>query len=202
MIAVSSLNFKDNKEKMMEVDHLGADYIHMDVMDGEFVNQVADMTLLDYYETKREVHLMVKDIQRYVDLYQKYQPETITFHVEATNQVDYFIRYIHQLGIKAGITVNPKTPVSAIMPYLAEVDQVLIMTVEPGLGGQTFMKEMIPKIEEVYRLRQEHGYHYVIEVDGGINLDTKEYVAKADILVVGSYITNSENMLEKLQSLR
>ncbi len=202
MIAVSSLNFKNNKEKMLELDNLGADYIHMDIMDGEFVKQVAGMELLDSYQTKREVHLMVKDIKKYIDIYQKYKPEYITFHVEATNQVEYFIDYIHSLGIKAGITINPHTPVDSILPYLPKVDHVLVMTVEAGLGGQSFMPEMVPKVEQLYNLRNQYHYHYVIEVDGGINLNTKDQVSKADIWVVGSYITSSENMKEKLESLR
>ncbi len=201
MISISILNIKDNKEKIKEVDALNSDYIHVDVMDGKFVNNKVDFLNLPPMNTARDIHLMVYDIKKYIDSYLKYHPEYFTFHLEATNQVDEIIEYIKKFHIKVGISICPDTDVSKLLPYLEKIDLVLVMSVVPGLGGQKFIEESKDKIERLQKLREENNYHYLIEVDGGVNYGTKDFCKNADILVVGSYITMSDNYLEKYQNM-
>lgn len=201
MIAVSLLNIKDENEKIMEVDALNPDYIHIDIMDGEFVPNTIDMLNLPELETRRDVHLMVNDVKKYVDIYKKYDPEYITFHYEARTDISGMIKYIHSLGIRAGLSIKPGSSVSHIRQYLDEVDLVLVMSVEPGAGGQQFMTESVGKIKELRELRDIMHYNYVIEVDGGINAEAAKQCEDADILVVGSYITMSDNYEERYKSV-
>ncbi len=201
MISVSLLNIKDNEEKIKEVDQLHSDYVHIDVMDGEFVNNKIDFENLPFMNTKRDIHLMVYDIPRYIDIYSKYKPEYLTFHLEATEKVEEMIAHIKRINSKVGISICPNTKVELLLPYLAQVDLVLIMTVEPGKGGQSFIIDCAHKIDILKELREKNHYHYKIEVDGGVNEVTKEYCKNADILVVGSYLTMSDNYLEKYQNM-
>jgi ribulose-phosphate 3-epimerase len=201
MISVSVLNIKDDKEKIKEVDNLNTDYIHIDIMDGEFVTNKVDMLDLPKLKTKRDVHLMVHDVKKYIDDYKKYNPEFITFHYEANVDIREIINYIRSLDIKVGLSIKPGSKVSDIEEYLDELDLVLVMSVEPGKGGQSFIPESVDKIEELKELREKNNYHYLIEVDGGINKDTCRECVDADILVVGSYITMSDNYNERLKSV-
>lgn len=202
MISISILSVQNNIEKIKEVDFLGGDYIHLDVMDGNFVKETAHMDRLEQYHSPVDLHLMVEDIDSYIEAYKKYHPEYISFHVEATNEVEKYIKKIHSLGSKVGLAISPNTSLNHILPYLSLIDMVLVMTVEPGLGGQSLIPETLKKVDELESLRKDSHYSYVIEVDGGINKETKSLVEKADILVIGSYITKSDNMREKLDSLR
>ncbi len=202
MISVSILNIVQDKEKVKEIDSLKPDYIHLDVMDGRFVPETTSMKTLSEYQSSIDLHLMVKDIDSYLEEYQGYHPKYITFHLEAADDPIRYIEKIHGMGSKVGISIKPNTPVSALVPYLERVDLVLVMSVEPGYGGQAFLPDSEGKVEELYTIREEMGYDYVIEVDGGINIDTLPFVKKADIFVVGSYITKSENMQEKLESIK
>ena len=202
MISISILNIKDDIDKIKLIDSLNSDYIHIDVMDGEFVSNEVDMLELPNLNTKRDVHLMVYDVHKYIDLYKKYNPEYITFHVEAVEDVLSTIEYIHSLGIKAGISIKPNTSVTSILEYLNYVDLVLVMSVEPGAGGQKFIMNSTNKIEELYNIRENNNYTYKIEVDGGVNYSTKDLCSKADILVVGSYITKSEDVNNKYLSMK
>lgn len=201
MVSVSILNIKDNINKIKDIDNLGCDYIHIDVMDGEFVQNKTDFLFLPQLNTKRDVHLMVNNIKKYIDNYVKLEPEFITFHYEATNDVIGIINYIKSLNIKAGISIKPNTDISEIIPYLDMVDLVLVMSVEPGMGGQGFIPNSENKINELYRLRKENNYHYLIEVDGGVNNITVDNCKGADILVVGSYITMSDDYKETFNSM-
>lgn len=203
MISVSILNIKDDNKKIKVIDTINPDYIHIDIMDGKFVSNTSEMLNLPLLNSKKDIHLMVYDVIDYINMYRKYNPEYITFHFEAidTNNIYSIIDYIHALGIKAGLSIKPNTDVSLIKDYLDKVDLVLVMSVEPGAGGQSFIPTSEDKINELYRLREENNYSYVIEVDGGVNLDTKDRCKNADILVVGSYITNSDNPKEKYESI-
>lgn len=201
MISISILGIKDNLDKIKEVDNLNPDYIHIDVMDGLFVNNKVDMLTLPYLNSKKDIHLMVFNIKNYIDMYKKYNPEYISFHYEATDDIIETINYIHSLGIKAGISIKPNTNIECILPYLDKVDLVLVMSVEPGAGGQQFIETSEDKINKLYELRSNNNYNYMIEVDGGVNNITKDKCNNADILVVGSYITKSENMNEKYESM-
>ena len=202
MISISILNIKDDINKIKIIDSLNSDYIHIDIMDGEFVPNKVDMLELPSLSTKRDIHLMVYDVYKYIDLYKKYNPEYITFHVEAVEDVLSTIEYIHSLGIKVGLSIKPNTSVTSILEYLKYVDLVLVMSVEPGFGGQKFLMNSTNKIEELYNIRNNNNYKYLIEVDGGVNYSTKELCNKADILVVGSYITKSEDVNNTYLSMK
>ena len=201
MISISILNIKDDNDKIISMDSLNPDYIHIDIMDGKFVSNVSDMLNLPTLNSKRDVHLMVYDVKNYVDIYKKYNPEFITFHIEALDNIREMIDYIHSLNIKVGISIKPNTSIDSIIPYLGIIDLVLVMSVEPGKGGQKFIPESEDKINELYTIREKYGYHYLIEVDGGINIESKDNCKNADILVVGSYITMSDNPNEKYISI-
>lgn len=202
MINISILSIKDNNSKVEQIDSLNPDYIHVDVMDGKFVSNKVDMSTLPLLNSKKDVHLMVYDIYEYIDIYKKYNPEYITFHYEATDNIIDTINYIHTLGIKAGLAIKPNTSVYDIIEYLNMIDLVLVMSVEPGAGGQRFIIHSEDKVNLLYDIRNNNDYNYKIEVDGGINNITKELCKNADMIVVGSYITNSDNPKEKYESMK
>ena len=202
MISISILNIKDDNDKITIMDNLNPEYIHIDIMDGKFVSNTSDMLDLPVLNSKRDVHLMVYDVKSYVDIYKKYNPEYITFHVEAISNIREMIDYIHSLGIKVGLSIKPNTGIDKIFSYLGIIDLALIMSVEPGKGGQKFILSSEDKINELYSIREKYGYHYMIEVDGGVNIESKDNCKNADILVVGSYITMSDTPKEKYLSMR
>ena len=202
MISISILNIKDDNDKITIMDNLNPEYIHIDIMDGKFVSNTSDMLDLPVLNSKRDVHLMVYDVKSYVDIYKKYNPEYITFHVEAISNIRVMIDYIHSLGIKVGLSIKPNTGIDKIFSYLGIIDLALIMSVEPGKGGQKFILSSEDKINELYSIREKYGYHYMIEVDGGVNIESKDNCKNADILVVGSYITMSDTPKEKYLSMR
>ena len=206
-IAASILNIKQPiVEEVTKLSNLDIDYLHLDVMDGIFVENKT-FTYEEFYNITRfsskpkDVHLMVSDVKKHIDEFSKMNPEFITFHYEAVSEVGSVINYIHEKGIKVGLSIKPATDISEIVDYLDYVDLVLVMSVEPGRGGQTFIEDSIKKIDALYNLREKQGYNYLIEVDGGINNETIKLCNKADIAVVGSYITK-QNYEEAIESLR
>ena len=202
MLAISILGIKDNYEKLKELDNLHPDYLHFDIMDGQFVEQTVDLLNLPLFASKKDIHLMVKDVKKYIDLYKKLEPEYLTFHLEASDNIKELVDYIHKFNIKVGLSLKPNTPVSNIIPYLELIDLVLVMSVEPGYGGQKFLSNAIDKVKELARLREKYQYQYMIEIDGGINDKTIKMVSDCDIFVVGSYITNSNDYQAKINSLK
>lgn len=201
MLSISILGIKDNNDKLIELDNLNPDYLHLDIMDGKFVSNTVDMSLLPELVTSKDIHLMVEDVKAYVDVYKKYNPEYITFHVEVGNTKE-LIDYIHSLGIKVGLSIKPGTNLAEIKPYLHMIDLVLIMSVEPGRGGQPFIEDSIERVKELSNIRIDNNYNYKIEIDGGINQDTIKLVPECDLFVVGSYITSSDNFKERISSLK
>lgn len=201
MIAISILNIKDNKEKIKQMDDLNPDFIHLDIMDGYFVDNKVDLLNLPKLNSKKDIHLMVNDVKKYIDIYKQYHPEYITFHFEAVENINEVIKEIKILNIKVGISIKPDTSIDALIPYLDKVDLVLVMSVEPGQGGQSFIDSSSDKIEQLCELRKVNNYNYVIEVDGGVNVYTKDKCESADILVVGSYITMSDNYQESYHNM-
>lgn len=206
-IAASFLDIKEPKcEELTKLDSLDVDYIHLDVMDGIFVDNKT-YTYEEFYDITRlttkpkDIHLMVSDVKRYIDEFSKMKPEFFTFHYEAVSEVSSVINYIKDLGIKVGMSIKPSTDVYEIAKYLPYLDLVLVMSVEPGKGGQVFIEESIKKIEQLYNLRREENYNYKIEVDGGINDTTIKKCYKADICVVGSFITK-QDYEEAIRKLR
>ena len=206
-IAASFLDIKEPiVDEVTKLSNLDIDYLHLDVMDGIFVENKT-YTYEEFYNitkfaTKpKDVHLMVSDVKRYIDEFSKMNPEFITFHYEAVSEVSSVINYIHEKGIKVGISIKPSTDISEIIDYLDYLDLVLVMSVEPGRGGQSFIEDSIRKINQLYDVREKQNFNYVIEVDGGINNETIKQCDKVDIAVVGSYITK-HNYEEAIESLR
>ena len=206
-IAASFLDIKENiVEEVTKLSNEDVEYMHLDVMDGIFVENKT-YTYEQFYDivkfvTKpKDVHLMVSDVKKYIDEFANLNPEFITFHFEAVSEVSSVINYIHEKGIKVGISIKPSTDISEIVEYLDYIDLVLVMSVEPGRGGQTFIENSVKKIEGLYNLRENENYNYLIEVDGGINDQTIKLCEKADICVVGSFITK-QNYNEAIKKLK
>lgn len=208
MISTSILSIKDNLEgNIQKLDLTKTDFLHIDVMDGIFVpnNSVA----IDVYEellndisTPLDVHLMVQNVKEYIDLYAKLKPLIITFHYEAISNHLEIIDYIKSLNIKVGISIKPSTKVEQIVSLLPYLDLVLVMSVEPGYGGQEFIYDSHIKINQLDQIRKEKNYSYLIEVDGGVNDITSKLCKNADILVVGSFITDSDNYQLQIEKIR
>ena len=203
-ISASFLSIKNNiKENIIKLDNTNIDYLHLDIMDNVFVpnksfdiNEIKEIII----NTKKpyDVHLMVKDIFKYIDDYKQLNPEFITFHYEAHENVEEVINYIKKLNIKVGISIKPNTKVESIKHLLNKIDLVLIMSVEPGFGGQDFIFDTAKKIEEIKSLNKD----LLVSIDGGINDQTVKHCKNADIIVVGSYITNNDNYQEQINKLK
>lgn len=185
-----------------------ADYLHLDIMDGHFVPNISfgpfiSSMIQKNTNLKLDTHLMVTDPFLWIEKFNLPNTNFITVHYEA-NFLDKSINKIHELGLKAGISIKPQTEVKEISDYLNTIDLVLVMSVEPGFGGQKFMTNSIEKIQQLDQIRKDKNLNFLIEVDGGINEETAELCkrAGADILVVGSYLFNSNNrrkLIKKLQ---
>lgn len=184
------------------------DYLHIDVMDGLFVNNISFgipviKSIRKHYDIVFDTHLMIVEPERYIDAFASAGADLITFHIEATKDSKNVIDLIHSKGLKAGISLRPKTNVEELTPYLGMVELVLVMSVEPGFGGQAFDNSAINKIKWLKEQKELHGYTYEIEVDGGINGETAKLVreAGAEVLVSGSYIFKAKNRKEAILSL-
>lgn len=205
----------EKKQLIDVVDKLilsSADYIHFDVMDGKFVNNLSfnddEIDILSNHvnDDILDVHLMCYDLKFSIDKFAKKHVKYISIHYESDNidQLIYYANYIRELGIKPGLVINPDTDVNLILNYLSYFDLVLVMSVYPGKGGQTFMDGSLEKIRLIDQYRKAHKLDLVIEVDGGINDKTGHYCIKenVDILVAGSYILKSDNYKERIESLK
>lgn len=182
-------------EGIRSVEEEGVPYLHFDVMDGFFVPSISfGMPVLKSIRSRTklflDVHLMVDRPERYIQEFADCGADLITFHLEATRRAERAIAMIRRIGIKAGLSIKPDTPVSALEPYLDKVDMALVMTVEPGFGGQKLLPQCLDKVREVRRMVEERGLHTDIEVDGGICLDNLEEVlaAGANVIVAGSAV--------------
>jgi probable ribulose-phosphate 3-epimerase len=201
---LSSNNIPRDLKKLNETD---TDYIHVDVMDGKFVPNktmpFSEMKNIYKYTSKRlDVHLMVNDPTKYINDYATLNTEYITIHEEIDVDIIEMLKLIKSYGIKCGLAIKPDTLVSDLVPYLPLLDLVLVMSVEPGAGGQKFIMESEDKIKEVKTLIDTYNLSTKISVDGGINSETKDYCSLCDILVSGSYIVNSLDFSKQIDSLR
>ena len=203
-----SANFASLKEDLMKVESC-CEMIHLDVMDGAFVPNISFgipviKSIRNATNLFFDTHLMIVNPERYIDAFSKAGADLITFHIEATADVKEVIDLIHSKGLKAGISLRPKTSVESLKPYLDMVELVLVMSVEPGFGGQQFDPTAIDKIKWLKKEKDNNNYKYEIEVDGGINAETGKLCkeAGAEVLVSGSYIFNATNRKERIDSLK
>lgn len=206
--SILSADFCNLGRDIKKAEDAGCKYIHFDVMDGIFVPNISfGLPLLKSVSKAAkgvvDVHLMITEPLRFIKNFAENGADIITFHAEAGSDIGETVSAIHSCGKKAGIAIKPKTPVSAALPYLDAADMILIMTVEPGFGGQGFLHEVVEKISELKKIIGQRGLTLPIEVDGGVNGETVRLVkeAGAEIFVAGSYIFGADDMGEAVRTL-
>ncbi len=207
--SILSADFSNLQRDIELVEKGGADYIHVDVMDGQFVPNITFgpnivQAIRPITKLPLDVHLMIVDPEKYIPAFAKAGADIITVHVEATPHIHRALQMMKDLGVKSGVVINPGTPITMIKHVLPIADQVLVMTVNPGFGGQSFIEETVEKIAELSELREQNNWHYSIEVDGGIDPETAQICQKAgaDVFVAGSYIYNSEDPVGQINQLK
>jgi ribulose-phosphate 3-epimerase len=198
--SILSADFSQLGNEIKRLEEGGADLIHVDVMDGHFVPNLTIgppviKALKKNCSIKFDVHLMISPVHKYIDAYADAGADIITIHPEATDNLPSSIKKIKDLGKKVGVSLNPETKVSIIKDHLEQIDLVLIMSVNPGFGGQKFMPEVLDKIKELKNIQKEQNIDFDIEIDGGINFENSKIAieAGANILVSGTTIFKSNN---------
>ena len=204
-IAVSVLDCKNRIDGVIKLNRTNASYIHIDVMDGKFVPNVQFDNIGEIKGINRvskyplDVHLMMENPEDYIKELVDMNIEFITIHLEIDKDKKEIFRMIKNLGYKVGLSIKPNTAISSLKPYLDDIDMILVMSVEPGLGGQKFIEETTNRINEIRKLIGNR--NILIEVDGGINIDNITKLDCVDIAVVGSYITKSDNYYKQIEEL-
>ncbi|HEL0008224.1 TPA: ribulose-phosphate 3-epimerase [Streptococcus equi subsp. zooepidemicus] len=195
--------------ELARIEKTNAEYVHIDIMDGQFVPNIsfgADVvaSMRKHSKLVFDCHLMVVNPERYVEAFAQAGADIMTIHVESTLHSHGALQKIRAAGMKAGVVINPGTPVSAVEPLLSLVDQVLIMTVNPGFGGQAFIPECLEKVAAIAKMRDERGLSFDIEVDGGVDDKTIRacYQAGANVFVAGSYLFKVADLAAQVQTLR
>lgn len=199
ILSADFANLQNEVERLIEG---GTDWIHVDVMDGHFVPNLTIgapvvKSLRKIEKAYLDCHLMIEEPEKYIDDFIKAGADNITLHIESQGDMDGMIEKIHNAGVKVGVTLRPATPLAVIESYLSKVDLVLVMTVNPGFGGQSFMEDQVAKVSELSRIRKENNYNYLIQVDGGVSDVTKKQLLEADVLVAGSFIFKHKDGYEK-----
>jgi ribulose-phosphate 3-epimerase len=207
--SILSADFARLGEEIKDVERGGADYIHVDVMDGHFVPNITIGPLIveairPVTKLPLDVHLMIENPDQYIEAFAKAGADYITVHVEACRHLHRTIQLIKSTGVKAGVVLNPATPVDSLKHIIEDVDMVLLMSVNPGFGGQKFISSVLPKIRQVKELADSLNPDLEIEVDGGVNEETAKLVieAGATVLVAGSAVFNKEDRKAAIASLR
>ncbi|NHC39565.1 ribulose-phosphate 3-epimerase [Bacillus sp. MM2020_1] len=207
--SILSADFSKLGEEIIAVEKNGADYIHVDVMDGHFVPNITIGPLIveairPITKLPLDVHLMIENPDQYIEAFAKAGADYITVHVEACRHLHRTIQNIKSFGIKAGVVLNPATPVESIQHIIGDIDMVLLMSVNPGFGGQKFIPEVLPKIKKVKEMAEQKGLDIEIEIDGGVNSETAKLCveAGATVLVAGSAIYNQEDYAEAISLIR
>ena len=207
--SILSADFANLQQEITMIDQAGADYIHLDIMDGHFVDNITFGApiinkLRPYTKKVFDTHLMIENAHKYIESFAKAGSDIITFHYEATSEPQKIAEEIKHYGCKAGISIKPSTSEKVLDDLYPYFDQILVMTVEPGFGGQSFLDSQLPKIEYIRNKISQCNKDIDLEVDGGINNLTKDKVinAGANILVSGSYIFGHSSYQEAISSLR
>ena len=207
--SILSCDFAVMGEETKRMENAGADYIHLDVMDGHFVPNITFgapviKAIRPYSALPFDVHLMIDHPYDYIDDFADAGADIITFHVESKSDIKATIDKIKEKGIKPGLVIKPKTPASAVFPYLKDIFMVLMMTVEPGFGGQSFMEDMLPKLREIRAEAERQGADILLELDGGINDKTiaKAAAAGGDICVSGTGVFKAPDAKQAIETLK
>lgn len=209
--SILSADFKNLERDILAVESCGAEYLHFDVMDGKFVNNISFgvpvlKSISNSHNMVNDVHIMIAEPLKYAKAFLDAGADILTFHYEACSndeEINQLIEVIHSCNKKVGISIKPNTPVDVLIPFLNQIDLVLIMSVEPGFGGQEFIPNSVEKIKYLRHYIDENNLDVLIEVDGGINDKTAQFVIEAgvDILVAGSYIFKGD-IRKNINSLR
>lgn len=205
--SILSVKDKDFKPAISLLEQLDVPYLHLDVMDGIFVPNITYdakkvKAIKEMTSLKLDTHLMVKNPEDVIDSYTEAGSDIITVHIEATSKLDEIITKLKKANIKCGISLKPNTPVDLILPYIDKIDLVLVMSVEPGFGGQKFIESTIDKVKALSDIRKST-HSFIIEVDGGINVDNAVKLKEvgADLIVVGTYLMNSNDIAATYRKL-
>ncbi|PWW27419.1 ribulose-5-phosphate 3-epimerase [Cytobacillus oceanisediminis] len=207
--SILSADFSNLGEEIKDVERGGADYIHVDVMDGHFVPNITIGPLIvdairPVTKLPLDVHLMIENPDAYIEAFAKAGADYITVHVEASRHLHRTVHFIKSFGVKAGVVLNPATPVNTIEHIIEDIDMVLLMSVNPGFGGQKFIPSVLSKIAAVKEMADSKGLEIEIEVDGGVNEETAKQCidAGANVLVAGSAIYNQTDRAKAIAALK
>lgn len=206
--SILAADYANFEKELKRIEETGVKYVHIDIMDGQFVPNISFgagvvASMRKYSKLVFDCHLMVVNPERYVNEFAQAGADIMTIHAEATTHIHGALQKIKAAGMKAGVVINPGTPLSAIEPVLNLVDQVLIMTVNPGFGGQAFIPECLEKVKLAAQLRKQRGLNYDIEVDGGVDNNTIKACAQAgaNVFVAGSYLFKG-NLTAQVETLK